>query len=73
MLEYDFSGQDVIRGKYAKMFPPGCKVVTIQPDVAKLFPDSESVNKALRALGQIISDQARAKPRSRSKRTAAAK
>jgi uncharacterized membrane protein len=70
MLEYDFTG--AVRGKYAKLFPVGVRAVVLDPDVAKLFPDSESVNRALRALGQIISEQARAKPKKRAKQPVAA-
>ena len=42
-----------MRGKYAGL-PRGCKVVVLDPDVAQVFPDSESVNQALRALAGII-------------------
>ncbi len=49
MLEaYDFSKG--VRGKYAKRFAQGTNVVLLAPDVAEFFPDSESVNAALRAL-----------------------
>ena len=37
-----------IRGKYAKRFREGTNVVLIDPDLHELFPDSESVNRALR-------------------------
>jgi hypothetical protein len=50
--EYDFSGG--VRGKYADRFPKGSNVVVLDPDVARVFPDSESVNRALRALAEII-------------------
>ena len=50
--EYDFSKG--IRGKYAKKYAEGCNVIILDPDVAKEFPDSESVNEALRYLIQII-------------------
>lgn len=50
--EYDFTGG--VRGKYAARFAKGTNIVVLDPDVAKVFPDSESVNKALRALTQII-------------------
>jgi hypothetical protein len=53
--EYDFSGG--VRGKYAARFAPGSHVVVIDPDVAQVFSDSESVNRALRALAGIIRDQ----------------
>ena len=37
-----------IRGKYAKQYREGTNVVLIEPDMHKLFPDSYSVNRALR-------------------------
>ena len=45
--EYDFSG--AIRGKYHKRYVEGSIVVVLEPDVAKWFKNSESVNEALRA------------------------
>ncbi len=53
--EYDFSGG--VRGKYADRFARGSSVVVLDPDVAQVFADSESVNRALRALAGIIRDQ----------------
>ena len=53
--EYDFSGGE--RGKYVNRFQSGCNVVVLDPDVAKVFTDSESVNQALRALVAIIQSQ----------------
>ncbi len=49
--EYDFSKG--IRGKYAQRHAAGSNVVVISPDVAEFFPDSESVNEALRMLVKI--------------------
>lgn len=49
--EYDFRGGD--RGKYARRYAEGSNVVVLSPDVAEAFPDSESVNEALRALMDI--------------------
>jgi len=46
--EYDFSKG--IRGKYAKRFAQGSNVVVLSPDLAKIFPNSQAVNDALRAL-----------------------
>ena len=46
--EYDFS--QGIRGKYAKRYAEGGNVVVISPELAKMFPNSEAVNAALRAL-----------------------
>ncbi len=53
--EYDFSKG--IRGKYTKRYAEGTNVVVIEPDVAKYFPDHDSVNKALRSLTEIIKRQ----------------
>jgi len=36
------------RGKYAKRYREGNNIALIDPDLHKLFPDSESVNRALR-------------------------
>jgi len=44
--EYDFSGG--VRGKYAQRFARGSNVVVLEPDVAKRFKTSRSVNKVLR-------------------------
>ena len=45
---YDFSKGS--RGEYAKRYKEGTNVVLLEPDVAKAFPDSESVNRALKKL-----------------------
>lgn len=55
--EYDFSRGVV--GKYAKQYAEGTNVVLLDPDVAKVFPDSEAVNQALRAIAQIIQHRSR--------------
>ena len=52
--EYDFSKG--VRGKYATRFASGTNVVVLAPEVAEVFPDSESVNEALRALVKITRD-----------------
>jgi len=46
--EYDFSGG--VRGKYADRYRRRTNVVLLEPELAKAFPDSKSVNDALRAL-----------------------
>ena len=46
--EYDFRGG--VRGKYYKEYMKGTNVVLLDPDVAAVFRDSESVNQALRVL-----------------------
>lgn len=50
--EYDF--KDGVRGKYAGRVPAGGRVVVLEPDVAKVFPDSRAVNRALRALAEVV-------------------
>ena len=59
--EYDFSGG--VRGKYAKRYAKGTNVVVIDPDVAKYFPDHESVNESLRGLVSIIKRQTKKRAR----------
>jgi len=46
--EYDFS--DGVRGKYVDQYRRGTNVVLLDPEVAEAFPDSKSVNDALRAI-----------------------
>ena len=50
--EYDFTGG--VRGKHEARYAEGTNIVVIDPDVAEVFPDSASVNEALRALLPII-------------------
>ena len=38
-----------VRGKYVKRFREGTNVVLIDPELNRLFPDAEAVNRALRA------------------------
>jgi hypothetical protein len=49
--EYDFRGG--VRGKYAARFAKGINIVVLAPDVAKCFPDSDSVNDALRVIIRV--------------------
>jgi hypothetical protein len=49
--EYDFSGG--VRGKYAERYRLGTNLVLLDPELAKVFPDSKSVNDALRGLVTI--------------------
>jgi len=50
--EYDFSKG--VRGKYAQRYAEGSNIVVLAPDVAEHFPDSDSVNEALRALVRLL-------------------
>ncbi len=69
--EYDLSRlKGGVRGKYYKRALAGSNLVLIEPELSKVFPDAESVNRALR----LLADTAAAGPkrpvrRSSSKRT----
>jgi hypothetical protein len=49
--EYDFSNGK--RNKYASQVARGVTVIVLDPDVAESFPDSASVNHALRSLAGV--------------------
>ena len=49
--EYDFDYSKAVRGKYyQRLIDEGSNVVVLEPDIAKAFRDSVSVNEALRSL-----------------------
>jgi urate oxidase len=50
--DYDFSAG--VRGKYAKSYAKGSNVVVLDPDVAKIFANSKSVNRSLRNLAKTL-------------------
>jgi hypothetical protein len=55
--EYDLSQlKGRVRGKYYRKAAAGTNLVLIEPDLTDLFPDSGSVNRALR----LLADTARA-------------
>ena len=75
--EYDLSQlKGGVRGKYYKRAMAGTNLVLIEPDLAKKFPDTDSVNRALRLLLDADSStatpsrQRRSTPNKRLKRTA---
>lgn len=67
--EYDFSGRKGIRGRYSKAMKSGYSIKTyngkkvvsdrfyaaIEPDVKEHFPDSKSINVALRKIISRVS------------------
>lgn len=53
--EYDFTGG--VRGKHAARMAQGTNIVKLDPDVAAVFPDSASVNEALRLLAKLARQQ----------------
>lgn len=54
--EYDIRGG--VRGKYHERYGEGTNIVLLEPDVAAVFHDSESVNRALRVLIDVARRQA---------------
>jgi len=73
--EYDFDYSKAVRGKYYKrLIEEGANVVVLEPDIAKAFGDSSSVNEALRSLLNLTRSTQRLTKRSsgrNSKRRAA--
>ena len=49
--EYEFDYSTAVRGKYyRRLVEEGSNIVILERDVAKAFPTSAAVNKALRSL-----------------------
>ncbi len=49
--EYDFDFSKAVRGRYAdRLKSEGSNLVLVEPDLVKAFPDSASVNAALRSV-----------------------
>jgi hypothetical protein len=58
--EYDLARlKGGVRGKYYKQATAGTNLVLLEPDVARAFPDSNSVNRALRLLQEIATKSSR--------------
>jgi len=53
--EYDFSGG--VRGKHYVAYQQGTNVILLDPDIAKIFRDSEAVNHALRMLINLAGNE----------------
>ena len=63
--EYDFDYSKAIRGKYfRRLLDEGANVAVLDPDIAKAFHDSASVNEALRSLLEIARSTKRLTTRS---------
>lgn len=52
--EYDFASG--VRGKHEKAYRRDTNLVLLEPDVAKIFKDSATVNSALRMLAKIAQE-----------------
>jgi hypothetical protein len=61
--EYDFS--KAVRGVTAARYAEGTNVVLLDPDVAKIFPDTRAVNEALRTIARLTRTASRQRPRKR--------
>lgn len=61
--EYDFS--KAVRGVTAVRYTRGANVAVIDPDVLDVFPNSNAVNEALRALAPVIRHRRKAAARRR--------
>ena len=58
--EYDLSQlKGGVRGKYYQQATAGTNLVLIAPELADVFPDAESVNRALRLLADTAAAAAR--------------
>lgn len=56
--EYDLSNlSGPIRGRYAERYRAGTNLVLLDPDVAAVFKNDGSVNKALRSLIELAKSQ----------------
>ena len=60
-----------VHGKYYDSMRKGTNIVLIAPDLLDTFPDSESVNEALRGLKKIATRSNRPTPRPRKTASAA--
>lgn len=63
--EYDFDYSKAVRGKYyRRLIDEGSNVVILDPDIAKAFGNSTSVNEALRSLLELTRSTKRLTSRS---------
>ena len=53
--EYDYS--DGVRGRHYRAYQQGTNVVLLEPEIAEVFKDSESVNHALRMLMELAGNE----------------
>jgi hypothetical protein len=66
--EYDLSKlKGGVRGKYFRKASAGTNLMLIEPDLAKVFGDAESVNRALRLLVEAAGAATKSPRRTRRK------
>jgi hypothetical protein len=58
--EYDWS--QAVRNPYAARYAAGSNIVVLEPDVAAVFPNSASVNEALRSLASVMAGRKAKRP-----------
>ena len=62
--EYDLSQlKGGVRGKYYRQATAGTNLVLIEPELSEVFPDTESVNRALRLLADAAASATKARRR----------
>ena len=67
--EYDLQRlEGGVRGKYYRKATAGTNLVLIEPELSKMFPDSASVNRALRVLADTATATIRTRNHSRRSR-----
>ena len=54
--EYDFTHG--VRGQHHEAYKAGTNVIFLEPDLAKVFKDSDSVNRVLRLLLNLANEHA---------------
>jgi hypothetical protein len=57
----------LVRGKYAKRIRESTNVIVLDPQVARVFPNDEAVNNALRGLIKLSRSSARSRSKRRGK------
>ena len=58
--EYDLSTlKGGVRGKYYRRATAGTNLVLIEPELSKVFPDADAVNRALRRLANTAKTSAK--------------
>ncbi len=60
--EYDVTTLRGVRGKYLRRAVAGSNLVLLDPDVARTYRDSRTVNEALRLLANLARGTAKAGP-----------
>lgn len=64
--EYDLSKlKGGVRGKYYRKATAGTNLVLIEPELTEVFPDTESVNRALRLLADTAASATGRSPQRR--------